>query len=77
MKPQERPHGIFSCISCVSCVSWSDFHCSLCLPREWWFILVTPFYGVTRSVALYALMAWKEAMDSTVLRILPLVVFQP
>jgi len=41
------------------------------------FLLVTPFYGVTRPVALYALMAWKEEMDSTVLRILPLVVFQP
>ncbi len=41
------------------------------------FFLVTPFYGVTRPVAFYALMAWKEEMDSTVLRILPLVVFQP
>jgi len=41
------------------------------------FLLVTPFYGVTRPLALYALMAWKEEMDSTVLRIFPLVVFQP
>jgi len=41
------------------------------------FLLVTPFYGVTRPLALYALIAWKEEMDCTVLRILPLVVFQP
>jgi len=33
--------------------------------------------GFTCPLALYALMAWKEEMDSTVLRILPLVVFQP
>jgi len=42
-----------------------------------YFLLVTPFYGVTRPLALYALMAWKEEKDCTVLRILPLSVFQP
>jgi len=41
------------------------------------FLLVTPFYGVTRPLALYAIVAWKEEMDCTVLRILPLVGFQP
>jgi len=39
--------------------------------------LVTPFYGVTRPEALYALTAWKQEMDSAVFRILPLWCFSP